>query len=198
MWKGYTRSKSIALKFSKAGRRHVANDSSVYKIDNLWKIARQVWQEKFGEQLPEIICTVQACKGIGNLYTHNIVKGNNGIVASTNEYFPSSYDEKMQKIPDKEGYAFTKPKTSCSAFLWWLICTQQYTTSILKWTEDILKSQSTRDIHLQGRLFCTMSKDIDGLIWIQYKERRMRLVGQKQRVQCEADGTTQATGPNYF
>jgi hypothetical protein len=170
----------------------------VYKLDNLWKIARQVWQEKFGKQLPEVVCTVQVCKGIGNLYAHYIVQGNNNIVAFNKEYFPSSYDEKMQKIPDKEGYAFTKPKTSCSAFLWWLICTQQYTTSTLKWTEDILKSQSTRDIHLQGRLFCTMSKDIDGLIWIQYKERRMRLVGQKQRVQCEADGTTQATGPNYF
>jgi hypothetical protein len=95
-----------------------------------------VWQEKFGKQLPEMVCTVQVCKGIGNLNAHYIVKGNNGIVASNKEYFPSSYDEKMQngivasnkeyfpsnynekmqKIPDKEGYAFTKPVTSCSAF----------------------------------------------------------------------------------
>jgi hypothetical protein len=148
----------------------------VYQFDNLWKIARRVWQEKFGEQLPEIVCTVEACKGIGNLYTHCIVKGNNGIVVSHKEYIPSSYDEKMQKIPHKEGYAFTKPKTSCSAFLWWLICTQQNETSKMKWAEDILNGQSTRDIHAQGRLFCTMSKDIDGLIWIHYKERRMRLV----------------------
>jgi hypothetical protein len=75
----------------------------------------------------------------------------------------------------KEGYGFSKPKTSCSAFLWWLICSQQNETSKLKWAEDILNGQSTRDIHSQGRLFCTMSKDIDGLIWIHYKERRMRL-----------------------
>ncbi|MCK7498890.1 MAG: hypothetical protein MZW92_56355 [Comamonadaceae bacterium] len=170
------RSRFDRLLRSKPPRRDVKRISSVYQFDNLWKIARRVWQEKFGEQLPEIVCTVEACKGIGNLYTHCIVKGNNGIVVSHKEYIPSSYDEKMQKIPHKEGYAFTKPKTSCSAFLWWLICTQQNETSKKKWAEDILNGQSTRDIHAQGRLFCTMSKDIDGLIWIHYKERRMRLV----------------------
>jgi hypothetical protein len=135
-----------------------------------------VWQEKFGEELPKILSTVERCKGIGDLYTHYIEKGDKDIVASNKEYFPSSYDEKMQKIPDKEGYAFTKRKTSCSAFLWWLICTQQDETSRLKWADDILKGQSTRDMHTQGRLFCTMSKDSDGLVWVHYNERRMHLL----------------------
>jgi hypothetical protein len=159
-----------------ARRTHVRGQSSVYTLDNLWKVARLLWQEKFDAQLPEILCSVERCKGIGNLYAHYIESENNDFVACTREYFPSIYDDKMKKLPEKEGYAFTKLNTSRSAFLWWLICTQQSETSRSRWADDILKGQSTREMHTQGRLFCTMSKDSEGVIWIHYKERRMRLL----------------------
>jgi hypothetical protein len=154
------------------------------KLD-LWETARLVWKKKYDEDLPQISGIQHSCGKIGQVWTFSIMSPDKEVLSTMKGCFPSTLDDMVIKLPVASGGGTVfRKKIARLALLWNIICITPLKGNRFQW-EDAMVEGDLKHLSTDSSgqtLWCTVSKERSGVLWIRYKGRKMPLTCAKQSI----------------
>ena len=118
--------------------KHRRSALNCAKHIDLEAMAKTLWKERYGENMPDIKPFGDSYKNIGLVWTMCVDLQERSVYTTT-EYPPSVLDDSMVVLPEEEEEkAIRNQKISTRALYWWIICTIPTVRNRGKWAKDML------------------------------------------------------------
>jgi hypothetical protein len=148
----------------------------VLVVVDIERDAMHALKERYGRNVPEINGSGLSYKKIGFMWMHHIDDRNHDLGHRSREHPPSTLDESCISIPDNGGKGWRKRYDSKLAVCWWIICNvPSASTSRREWADAKLGNRHSPLLFQTTRLWCTIGRNDNGSITVEYKGRKMVL-----------------------
>jgi hypothetical protein len=167
--------------------KHGRSALNCAKHIDLEAMAKKLWKERYGENMPDIKPFGDSYKNIGLVWTMCVDLQERSVYTTT-EYPPSVLDdsvvavpeeekEKATTVPDKQCFAFRNQKKATLALYWWIICTIPTVSNRGKRAKDMLGEHTSAVLYTtQSPVWSILSREKDGSIWVEYNGRKCALL----------------------